>query len=474
MDLAYQRKRFADMAAALRLSRELAEHASWSRDRLDALRRDRLDTLVRHAFAASPFYAERFAGLVGPGPVELSSLPILDKTTMMDRFDDLVTDRRLRRDRLVAHLDGLDHDALLLGEHRVMTTSGSSGSKALFVYDREAWRGIIAQVLIHSDTAGVRPRLPRLKMAIVGGGAPTHMSRRCAATLAIGIHKVMALAVTQPIPDLVERLNAFQPDFLNAYPSVAVLLAGEQEEGRLRIAPEIVTTSSEVRTPEMTARIERAFGVRPFEMYATTEGAFGFSCEEGHGFHFNETMTIVENVDDDARPVPPGEPGARLLVTNLFNRVQPLIRFEVSDVVRFDPEPCPCGRTAALVRTIEGRADDVLYLPGETRARVPVHPMQFDVVTADRAVREFQVVQEGDSLRLRVALRGDVATSDATARLRDAVATRLTTLGVRDPDVRVETCPGIERPPSGKVQIVQGPASSASASSVRSTSASVV
>ena len=112
--------------------------------------------------------------------------------------------------------------------------------------------------------------------------------------------------------------------------------------------------------------------------------------------HLFDDMCIVENVDDDCRPVPPGEIGSRLLVTNLFNCAEPLIRFEVTDLVTTEPEPCPCGRTLMRLRSLQGRAEDVLCLDG-----VAVHPLQFGVVTADPDVREFQVVQEGAALRLR-------------------------------------------------------------------------
>ena len=116
----------------------------------------------------------------------------------------------------------------------------------------------------------------------------------------------------------------------------------------------------------MTDRIEAAFGVRPTNFYATTtEGAWGCSCERGAEIHMFEDMSIFENVDEERRPVPAGERGSRLLVTNLFNRVQPLIRFEVSDVLTIDSEPCPCGRTLRRLQSVDGRAEDVLSLPGE-------------------------------------------------------------------------------------------------------------
>ena len=447
-------ERLADAGRALRLARELGRRETWPPERLAAHRQARLDALVRHAAARSPYYRARLAGLPAHGPVRLADLPVLDKPAMMAHFDELVTDPRLRCDALLEHLDGLTHDALYLREYRAMTTSGSSGQKGLYIYDRAAWRVIIAQFFRFNAIAAIRPRLPRLRIASVGGGAPTHMSRRGAESVAIGLHRVLGLAVTMPLERIVAALNAFRPDYLTAFPSMAALLAAEQQAGRLHIAPATISTMSELRTPEVTARIEEAFGVRPFDLYATTEGLWGCDCPHHAGVHLFDDLTLVENVGDDGRPVPPGEPGARLLITNLFNLVQPLIRFEVSDVVTLDPEPCPCGRTLPRVRSLEGRADDVLHLPAAAGGRVAVLPLQFGVVTADRGVREFQVVQRGDRLRLRVALADDAPVAHTTGRLCDRVTARLRELGVADPRVDVETVAALERPPSGKLQIV--------------------
>ena len=92
-----------------------------------------------------------------------------------------------------------------------------------------------------------------------------------------------------------------------------------------------MSTTSEPLMPGPRERLERAFGVRPFNVYGTTEGLWGCDCEQRAGVHLFEDLCIVENVDADGRAVPAGEPGTRLLVTNLFNRIQPLIRFEVGD-----------------------------------------------------------------------------------------------------------------------------------------------
>ena len=250
------------------------------------------------------------------------------------------------------------------------------------------------------------------------------MSRRVTQTVDVGLHRVLSLPVTLPLDAARSSSSTrFQPQFINAYPSVAVLLAEEQLAGRLRISPDAMSTSSELRTPAMTARIQEAFGVRPFDFYGTTEGLWGAECEHHTGIHLFEDMTIVENVDEDGRPVPDGQPGARLLVTSLFNRTQPLIRLEVADAVVLDPDPCPCGRTLRRIRSIHGRSDDVLELPGTGAATVSVHPLQFAVVARDRDVVEFQVVQEGPRLRLLVVARGEAPTLET--RLRAAVEQRL-------------------------------------------------
>jgi phenylacetate-CoA ligase len=440
--MGYRTKRLQDVARGVRETKALVARERWPRERLEALQRQRLDELVTDIRTRSPYWRRRLPA----GRRPLSELPPMTKAELMDGFDELVMDPRLRLDELLAHLDEVEGDALHLGEYRVMTTSGSSGRKAVFAYDRPGWVGIVAMFLRRSEWVGLRPHLPRTRIALVAGGSPTHMSRRGASTLDVGLHRVLSLAATQSLGELVDRLNDFQPDFLNVYPSIGGLLADEQLAGRLRVNVRAMTTNSEPLTPSMRERLERAFGVRPTNFYGTTEGLYGHDCEHG-SMHLFDDMCIVENVDDDGRPVPPGDVGSRLLVTNLFNRVQPLIRFEVTDLLATDPDPCPCGRTLMRVQSLDGRAEDVLRLDG-----VAVHPLQFGVVTADPDVRELQVVQEGATLRLRVALRNGSA--GAEERLGRRVRDQLLELGVRRPVVSVERVDALERSPAGKVQIV--------------------
>ena len=218
----YHRRRLADSAAALRLARSQIGGEQRPRAQLASHQQQRLDAVVRHAASHSPFYRRWFAqaGALGEEPVDLARLPVLDKTLLMEHFDELVCDPRLRRDQLLDWTGRQTRDQLYLNRYRVLVTSGSSGRAGLFVYDEAGWRSIITQFLRSSSWAGLRPSLPRQRVAWIAGAGPSHITRQGAATLSIGLHRVLALPVTLPLPRLVEALDRFQPTYLNVYPSV--------------------------------------------------------------------------------------------------------------------------------------------------------------------------------------------------------------------------------------------------------------
>ena len=452
MRVRYQQRRLADFAGCVREARAGAERERWPRERLEQWQRERLDDLVRHAAARSPYYRDR---LTDKGrAVDLADLPAIDKATMMENFDEIVCDPALRRDELLGWVERMTRDDLYQNRYRVMATSGSSGRKGLFVYDAGGWRAIGGMFMRQSERFGMTPRLPRRRrLAIVTGSSFSHMSSQGGATLRVGIHKTVALPMSMPLGRVVGELNAFRPEFMNVYPSMAVRLAEEQEAGRLRLSLVGMSTSSELRTREVTERLIDAFGVHPFDLYGTTEGIWAAECERHGGLHVFEDTCLLENVDAENRPVPPGEPGEKLLVTNLMNRVQPIIRLEVPDVVTVDPEPCACGRTLARVRAIEGRSDDVLRLPARGGGEVKVLPIEFGVVTREAQVREFQIVQEGPALRVRL-VAADGAGADLDERVAHAVGTRMAVLGADMPAVQVERVDGLPRTAGGKLQIV--------------------
>ncbi|MBA3261074.1 MAG: phenylacetate--CoA ligase family protein [Thermoleophilaceae bacterium] len=453
-----RRRKLVEIVAAKRIDSELARHERWPRQQLLAYQRDRVDAIVRHAAASSAFYAERFRGLVPKeGHVDLQALPAVDKQTFVERFDDIVTDPSLRSDELLAHVEAADADVLYRDRYRVIATSGSSGRKALFVYDRPAWAMLMGGFLRFNRLAGAKPSIPRRKLAYIGASGGTHMSRRISSSLDVGMHRILNLSATMPMPRIVDELNRFQPDIMPGFPSLVAALAEEQLAGRLRISPGIVSTSSELRTAEMTATIKAAWGVDPFDLYGVTEsGMLACECDRHHGMHLFEDLAVVEVVDADGRPVPDGDVGDQILVTSLDNRTQPTIRLAVSDRVAIDPDPCPCGLSLPLLRSVEGRADDIIQLPSGNGRLVAVHPMHFAPVAKAREVREFQVVQEGSALNVRVVLHPDADARGLERRLAGELAANLRELGVAEPMISVKPCERLARDAAtmGKLRLV--------------------
>jgi phenylacetate-CoA ligase len=456
-----QARRLADLAGAMRLARELITHDRWTRDQLEAYQRRRLGEVVGHAVAASRLYRERYAGLDVGDPVVLDRLPVIDKATVMDRFDELVGDPRLTLAAVEAHLDGLDRDELLLGRYRAMATGGSTGRKGVFVADRDEWRRYLAGFFRWNHYVGLRPRLPRrVRIASIAAARPLHMTYRMAASIDLGLYRVLRLEATAPPAAMVEALNRHQPEFLYAYGSVLGLLAAEQFEGRLRIRPAIIASSGETHTDELRDAVRAAWGTSSFELYAMTEaGIIGSHCDRHTGIHLFEDQAIVEVVDEGGRPVPAGQAGHKLLVTNLVTRTQPLIRYEVSDMVAMAPGPCPCGRPFRLLQAVEGRNDDILHLEAAAGGTVAVHPLALRSALAGiGGLAQYKVVHDHDGLHVRAALRpGAADPAAAVALIRDRLAERLAAQGAAHPVVEVELRDSLqdERDTAGKFKLVE-------------------
>jgi hypothetical protein len=82
-----------------------------------------------------------------------------------------------------------------------------------------------------------------------------------------------------------------------------------------------------------------------------------------------EDLVVVEVVDEHDRPLPPGAPGHKVLSTNLVSRVQPLLRYELTDSVTLAGGPNPLGLPYARIAAVDSRSDDVITLPGRAEAR---------------------------------------------------------------------------------------------------------
>ncbi|MFO0845320.1 MAG: hypothetical protein U0797_23540, partial [Gemmataceae bacterium] len=148
-------------------------------------------------------------------------------------------------------------------------------------------------------------------------------------------------------------------------------------------------------------RIAEVFGTKVGNSYAATECPFlSYGCEH-RWLHVNSDWAVLEPVDADYRPVPPGEQSHTVLLSNLANRVQPILRYDLGDSILQRPDPCPCGNPLPAIR-VRGRSADMLSFPTEGGERVSIPPLALEVDYVP-GVDLFQIVQtRPTSLRVRL------------------------------------------------------------------------
>jgi phenylacetate-CoA ligase len=430
-----------------------AERLTWPLERLHGLRDERLRALLRTAKAHSPWHRRRLSG-IDPDhatSTDLAALPTMTKADVMEHWDEIVTDRRLTLELAEAHLERVASDgpAYLLGEYQVVTTGGSTGRRGAFVWDFEGWLGFgltrERPTYWLRRTAGGEGDVRR---AFVGAAHATHptalLPRTFAGSPPLGVGR--SLPVTLPLAEIVEGLNRFQPTDLFAYPSMMHRLAGEASSGRLRISPRELNCGAEPLVPGARAQIEVAFDCPVMNLYAAAEiGVIARSYPGSAGLHLNEDIAVYEPVDADDRLVPEGVRAAKLLVTNVINRVLPLIRYELGDELTMLAEPSDDPWTGRRIADVEGRVDGAFTYDGG----VEVHLHVFrSALGRRRQVLEYQVRQTpaGADIAVRTSTGLDVGA------LRRELVEGLAALGVDRPEVTITAVEEIERAGTGKVR----------------------
>lgn len=372
----------------------------------------RLARMVAFARGNSPYYAELYREL----PAHVADprlLPVTSKTKLMARFDDWATDRAVTLDEAGAFVE----DARLIGEpflgrYTAVTTSGTTGTPGIFLYDAGAM-GVVGalafRMLSEWLDAGDVMRLiaggGRMSMVMAQGGhfASAVAAKRLQKSGRWRAKRTQVLSVHRPLADIVAELNRFQPAIVAPYASLAALLADEQEAGRLRIHPVLMALSAEGLPLQGYGRIAQVFRTKVGNSYAASECPFlSYGCREGW-LHVNADWAILEPVDTDYRPTPPGEYSHTILLTNLANRVLPILRYDLGDSVMQRPEPCPCGNPLPAIR-VQGRAADAVTFVTKGGVQVTIPPLAFETIAHRPGVDLFQIVQDAPE-RLLVRFR---------------------------------------------------------------------
>lgn len=436
-------------------------------ERLAARQRARLAALLAHAQARSRWWAERLAG-IDPASARLVDLPVSRKAELMAHFDQWVTDPRLRLAELRRFVADAAHIAEpYADEWTVWESSGTSGHPGIFVQDAQAMAVYDAlESLRRSDPEPWRrwfnPMAVGERWAFVGATSG-HFASLVSLQRLKRLHPllgdaVQAFSIMQPTARLVEALNAHAPTVLATYPTVAALLADEASAGRLQTRPREVWTGGETLSAAMRAHIVRHLGCSLRNSYGASEFLpMAWECRSGR-LHLNSDWVILEGVDEEGRPVPPGVTSHSCLLTNLANRLQPLIRYDLGDRITVAPGHCACGSPLPVVEVL-GRQDDPLRMAGAGGCAVTLLPLALSTVLEDEAgLFDFELVQrDAHTLVLKLPLP-EAAAHEALARGCKVLRRFAQRQGVQHPHVLGEADAAMPRGRSGKAQRIHAAA----------------
>lgn len=155
----------------------------------------------------------------------------------------------------------------------------------------------------------------------------------------------------------VESLNRFKPEALDGFFTSMVDVASYilRHGIEVQFQPVAIFPTSETVTESGRDLLEKAFGAKVYDQYASSEGApFVTECVEGT-LHVEAASGVFERKNDESDEV---------LVTSFTTHGTPLIRYAIGDSMVFGPDTaCDCGIESPTVLSIEGRNGDFLYRP---------------------------------------------------------------------------------------------------------------
>ena len=399
-----------------------------------AARAEHLTALLKFARAHSAHYRDRWCDVPADAPLE--AFPVVTKSELMADFDRWMTEASLTRAGVEAFLADRAHiGERFLGRYAVWKSSGTSGEPGIFVQDAAALSTYDAMIAVQLGAARLGARYASGVFGRGGKAALVAARDDHYASIVSWERQTRAspwlsnksFSVLDPLPQLVKGLNAYQPAFVASYPTMLMLLAEERVMGRLDIEPALLWSGGECMTSGTRADVENAFECPVVNEYGASEAlSIAYGCSEGW-LHVNADWIVLEPVDRDYRPTPPGKTSHTVLLTNLANRVQPLVRYDLGDSVTAKPKPCACGSPLPAIQ-VEGRRDDIVSMRATDGGTVRLLPLALTTVVEEAAgLHRFQILQTAaDRLSLRLdpeeARDRDAAWSVASKALRTYLA----------------------------------------------------
>ena len=324
---------------------------------------------------ASPFYSKLLKN-----SKKLQDLPIMNKELFMKHFDEINTCGIHLKQALQVAIEAetsRDFNPSINGI-TVGLSTGTSGNRGCFLVsenERALW---VACVMDRVIGLSFKKRKVAFFMR-----ANSNLYQSVKSKL-LSFH---FFDILKNNDENIKQLHQLQPDILVGQPSLLTSIAREFEERKINITPKKIISIAEVLTPENKNYLEKVFNQKIHQVYQCTEGFLASTCDIGT-LHFNEDFLIIEKkfIDDKKTKFHP-------VITDLFRICQPVIRYELNDVISIK-EDCDCKSNMLAIEQIEGRADDVFRLKNKNHVEVVIFPdaIRKAIVISDENIKDYSVI----------------------------------------------------------------------------------
>ena len=365
----------------------------------------KLRAIVKYAYDHVPYYHRlfRFSG-IKPEDIkkheDLKKIPPVSKQDIRENYQDFIA-KGLEESKLPSSF-----------------TSGSTGIPLKICYDHSTLNFHHALGRYIFSECGVKPSN---RFVTIWGRAQYIAWSKPYTKIFGGFNKILVPAFFDE-NKLVNVLRKINPDVICTFPSILRLLANMDVPG---ITPRLIFTQGETVTQHCRDSVRNAFNLEIFDTYGSVEFEFlAFECEEHCGLHMITDGSYIEFVDKNGEHVSPGEEG-EIIITGLYNRAMPLIRYKIGDIGVPTDEKCPCGRSLPLLKSIQGRSDDYLILPsGRKISYMNFYDSFYKEIEKNVfCISQFQIVQESmDKIFFKV-VKGRNFDFETLNRIKNAIET---------------------------------------------------
>lgn len=354
-----------------------------TRDQLEEWQDKQVQRHLRWVKKNSSFYAKHWAG---KDIADWRELPLVDKQVMMDNFNELNTVGLTKEKAFeIAFEAETSRDfSPTLNNVTIGLSSGTSGNRGIFLVsekERHLWAGtILAKVLPRHLLSKEKNRVAFFLRA----------NSNLYNTVDKGKVTFRFYDLLDSVDKHVESLNSYNPTLLVAPASMLRMLAEEKRKGALLCNPIKIVSVAEVLDPIDKTFIEKEFNQMVHQVYQCTEGFLAATCVHGT-LHLNEDIVAIQKkyLDKDKRKFSP-------VITDFSRYSQPIIRYELNDILTEKKEPCVCGSVLTAIEQIEGRCDDIFYFESMTSGELyPVFPdfIRRAIISSSDKIQEYQVLQ---------------------------------------------------------------------------------